>query len=258
MNSRPINVLALSPSIRPPCSVPLEEIATVFTGLVQATGILQPQGEYEVLISYQERGAKIATGLELGDSVSVDGVCLTVSRILETGFVAAVSPETLRRTTLGYRAGDRPVNLESSLRVGSKLGGHFVTGHVDGIGVLEAATATATSWELRFHIQGDRAARYIVPKGSIAINGISLTVAECDATGHAFTVAVIPVTYAETNLRTLQPGDPVNLEGDLLGKYVEKFLRLSPHEPAMENGAIAPVPPDLSINAEFLTEHGYL
>lgn len=230
----------------------------MFTGLVQATGILQRRGEYEVLVSYHQRGDKIATGLELGDSVSVDGVCLTVSEMLANGFVAAVSPETLSRTILGYQLGDRPVNLEPSLRVGSKLGGHFVTGHVDGIGILQSATATATSWEMRFRVEGDPIARYIVHKGSIAINGISLTIADCDPDGRAFMVAVIPVTYAETNLQVLQPGDPVNLEGDLLGKYVEKFLRVNPGLASLEDGAIAPSGSDMPVSMSFLAEHGYL
>ena len=229
----------------------------MFTGLVQATGTLQRRGEYEVIVSYQQQGAKIATGMELGDSISVDGVCLTVSQIMSHGFVAAVSPETLNRTILGYQLGDRPVNLEPSLRVGSKLGGHFVTGHVDGIGILQSAVATATSWEMRFQAKGDRISRYIVPKGSIAINGISLTIADCDERGKAFMVAVIPVTYAETNLNVLQPGDPVNLEGDLLGKYVEKFMRVNPASSGDDEAIALPVP-ELSISPSFLAEHGYL
>lgn len=211
-----------------------------------------------MLVSYHQRGEKIAAGLELGDSVSVDGVCLTVSQILDSGFVAAVSPETLSRTILGYQLGDRPVNLEPSLRVGSKMGGHFVTGHVDGIGLLQSATATATSWEMRFRVEGDRIARYIVPKGSIAINGISLTIADCDPGGWEFMVSVIPVTYAETNLQALQPGDPVNLEGDLLGKYVEKFLHVNPVAGQVEDGTIALPMPEMPINMGFLSEHGYL
>lgn len=229
----------------------------MFTGLVQATGTLQRRGEYEVIVSYQQQGAKIATGMELGDSISVDGVCLTVSQIMSHGFVAAVSPETLNRTILGYQLGDRPVNLEPSLRVGSKLGGHFVTGHVDGIGILQSAVATATSWEMRFRAKGDRISRYIVPKGSIAINGISLTIADCDERGEEFMVAVIPVTYAETNLNVLQAGDPVNLEGDLLGKYVEKFMRGNPASSGDDEAITLPVP-ELSISTSFLAEHGYM
>lgn len=207
---------------------------------------------------------KILQDLALGDSVAVDGVCLTVTEILPTGFVAAVSPETLDRTVLGRYSPDHWVNLEPSLRVGSKLGGHFVTGHIDGVGYLEAAVQTANAWEMSFQVPDPRVSRYVVPKGSIAVNGISLTVADCNAAGSWFKVAVIPHTYHETNLQTLQPGSPVNLEGDVLGKYVEKFLRLSHPSEAVEGDLLAvnPAAPLLhapeSISAAFLAEHGYL
>lgn len=198
----------------------------------------------------------ILSDLAIGDSVAVDGVCLTVEEILPDGFVATASPETLQRTTLGWRsqAGDF-VNLETSLRVGSKLGGHFVTGHVDGMGSLVESVSTEKSWEMTFAAPPSmseewqsRIARYIIPKGSIAVNGISLTVADCDERGSWFKVAVIPHTYAETNLCYLNIGDLVNLEGDILGKYVDKLLghRLAP-ESAQED-----------ISLSFLAEHGYL
>jgi riboflavin synthase len=185
--------------------------------------------------------------MELGDSIAVDGVCLTVETALPRGFIATASPETLSRSTLGQLAEGTWVNLEGSLRVGSKIGGHFVTGHVDGLGQLASAIATETSWELHFSVPTPTVARYIVPKGSIAVNGISLTVADCSASGDTFSVAVIPVTYRETNLQFLQPGQWVNLEGDLLGKYTEKFLNL-------RSGDTAPV---ADISLEFLAEHGY-
>jgi len=229
----------------------------VFTGLIQTLGTLSALSETEVQVTYHD--VRLLRDLELGDSVSVDGVCLTVMRCLTDGFVAAVSPETLDRTALGRRNSEMPVNLEASLRVGSKLGGHFVTGHVDGAGYLEFAVPTETSWEMRFAVRDRRVARYIVPKGSIAVNGISLTVADCDAAGGWFTVAVIPLTYAETNLQYLKPGDRVNLEGDILGKYVEKFLRLGMLETATasDSQGIEDAAPDL-LTPAFLAEHGYL
>ncbi len=208
--------------------------------------------------------AKILQDLALGDSVAVDGVCLTVTEILSTGFVAAVSPETLDRTVLGHYSPDHPVNLEPSLRVGSKLGGHFVTGHIDGVGYLETAVQTANAWEISFQVSDPRVSRYIVPKGSIAVNGISLTVADCNSSGSWFKVAVIPHTYYETNLQTLEPGSPVNLEGDVLGKYVEKFLRLSHPSAAIAEDSLDVNPSESllhtpgSVSAAFLAEHGYL
>jgi riboflavin synthase len=196
----------------------------MFTGLIRAVGTVRTQGVNLLQVSC---GAIAHLGeLELGDSVSVDGICLTVTSLLPTGFTADVSPETLSRTTLGLDAERAYVNLEPSLKVGSKLGGHFVTGHIDGVGYLEASVQAEKAWEMSFRVPDARVARYIVSKGSIAINGVSLTIADCDPIGSWFKVAVIPLTYSETNLRYLQPGSRVNLEGDVLGKYVEKFLRL--------------------------------
>lgn len=234
-------------------SLPTSPRLPMFTGLVQGLGTLQSLGPYQLEIRCADGAiAAIVPTLEIGDSVAVDGVCLTVEVIRDRGFIAAVSPETLSKTVLGHRLEQQqPVNLETSLRVGSKIGGHFVTGHVDGTGELVGAIASATSWELEF-LASAAIARYIVPKGSVAINGISLTVATCSESGDRFTVAVIPHTYAETNLSAIAPGEPVNLEGDILGKYVEKLIRQpanpSPRSPESEE----------PLTLEFLQDHGYL
>ncbi|KAM3095957.1 riboflavin synthase [Phormidesmis sp. 146-35] len=226
----------------------------MFTGLIQTVGTLHPIGVEHLQITCPEPSAGlILQGLALGDSVAVDGVCLTVTEILGTGFVAVVSPETQVRTTLSQtEGGSKRVNLETSLKVGSKLGGHFVTGHIDGVGVLKSSVQTASSWEMAFTTTSDRVSRYILPKGSIAVNGISLTVADCDPSGSWFKVAVIPHTYAETNLSQLHPGSWVNLEGDILGKYVEKFLRSS-----SAYGEMGEASPN-GLSPDFLAEHGYL
>lgn len=137
-----------------------------------------------------------------------------------------------------------PLNdLEPALRVGDKLGGHFVSGHIDGVGQLWDQAATGNAWELSFKVP-EEIGRYIVPKGSVAVNGVSLTIAEVRQGGCWFKVAVIPQTYRETNLSQLQVGDPVNIEADILGKYVEKLLGL--------------LPPESSVSLEFLAEHGYI
>jgi riboflavin synthase len=223
----------------------------MFTGLVQTVGQMHLLSETDLEIEC-DRHSPILDNLDIGDSVAVDGVCLTVTRVLASGFVADISPETLHRTTLGQYTAQAEVNLEASLRVGSKLGGHFVTGHVDGIGTLEAVTETANAWEMSFGVEDWRVARYIVPKGSIAVNGISLTVADCNPEGTWFTVAVIPHTYAETNLSRLASGSWVNLEGDILGKYVEKFLRSG------LQGEPERSPLSAHLTPGFLAEHGYL
>lgn len=234
----------------------------MFTGLIQTVGTLQRLASDQLQIVCPEPAAKlILEDLAIGDSVAVDGICLTVTEILASSFVAVVSPETQGRTSLSQtEAGVKRVNLETSLRVGSKLGGHFVTGHVDGIGVLKSAVQTASSWEMTFTTTSERVARYVLPKGSIAVNGISLTVADCDPAGSWFTAAVIPHTYAETNLCDLTPGSWVNLEGDILGKYVEKFLRSGSSSANLVGDAMAETLTIMSpsISPEFLAEHGYL
>lgn len=224
----------------------------MFTGLVQALGTIRPLGgdRWQIACVAQQANA-IWQDLAIGDSVAVDGVCLTVMEVLPQGFIAAASPETLRRTTLERQMDNGFVNLETSLRVGSKLGGHFVMGHVDGIGCLQAVEQTATSWEMSFTAP-DAIARYIVPKGSIAVNGISLTVADYDPALNWFKVAVIPLTYDETNLRYLRPGSWVNLEGDILGKYIEKLLDSGSRRNSADNHSANELSP------AFLTEHGYL
>ena len=227
----------------------------MFTGLVQCLGSIESysQDAFEISV-VGEHYSQITSDLAIGDSVAVDGVCLTVETILERGFVATASPETLKRTTLGDRdSAAKYVNLETSLRMGSKIGGHFVTGHIDGIGCLVEAISTATSWEIRFGIPTgmdeqwqSNIGRYLISKGSVAVNGISLTIAECAPDSSWFTAAVIPHTYAETNLSCLQAGNLVNLESDILGKYVDRLISHRVSNNKQED-----------ISLSFLAEHGY-
>ena len=229
----------------------------MFTGLIQAIGkITSLEQDRFTLSCSRENHPLIWQDLEVGDSVAVDGVCLTVEQVLADGFVATVSPETLKRTTLGKRnQAANWVNLETSVRVGSKLGGHFVTGHVDGLGCLVESVQVDKSWEMCFTAPPSlesqwqaKIARYLVPKGSIAINGISLTVADCDSEGSWFKVAVIPHSYEQTNLATLKKGNLVNVEGDILGKYVDKLLSHRDSSLGKEE----------EISLSFLAENGYL
>ena len=239
----------------------------MFTGLIQGLGTLTRRGEDEIEISCLPTVRElILPGLALGDSVAVDGVCLTVVEILPQGFVAIASPETLGRTTLGDRA-NAFVNLETSLRAGSKIGGHFVTGHVDGLGCLQESVETGSSWEMTFGAPAEWAslwqeqiAPYIIPKGSIAINGISLTVADCDPGGNWFKVAVIPHSFQETNLRYLERGSLVNMEGDILGKYVAKFIRSGLGDRAIGDSqkATSNLKTMNDITPDFLAEHGFI
>jgi len=190
----------------------------VFSGIVEAVGRIRGAAPTAA-------GTRLAIdspfeSLALGESVCVSGVCLTVVGISEAGFDADVSPETLRRSKLGQlRAGDA-VNLERSLRVGDRLSGHLVFGHVDGIGTLVAAKADGDSLLLRFGAPPS-ITRYLVEKGSIAVDGVSLTVFDCRE--DAFSVAVIPHTADVTTIGRLQPGESVNLESDMIARYVEKL-----------------------------------
>ncbi len=235
----------------------------MFTGLIRTCGRLLPATGDRLQIVLPASATDLITDLAYGDSIAVDGVCLTVETRRAGGFVASVSPETLQRTNLGWR--DRAaarVNIEPALRVGDKLGGHFVSGHIDGVGALLASMPTASAWEMTFgpvaerREQWQQVARYLISKGSIAVNGVSLTIAAC--TDEWFKVAAIPATYRETNLSLLEPGNWVNLESDILGKYVAKLVgagRLS--------GSAASDPTRIttgidSIDAGFLAEHGYV
>ncbi|MCA6501282.1 MAG: riboflavin synthase [Pseudanabaena sp.] len=218
----------------------------MFTGLVQSIGIIEKRDRDRLVIHCPDLVANIA----IGDSVAVNGVCLTATYISDTNFVADVSPETLGRTNFGDRK-LKYVNLETALAVGDKIGGHFVSGHIDGMGKLSDRVLIGNSWELGFDAIPD-VARYIVFKGSIAINGISLTISYCNDSGTNFRVAVIPHTYENTTLKDLDIGSSVHLEGDLLGKYVEKFLRLG--NPLQNNPSD---PPKTLVTPAFLAEHGW-
>ena len=166
--------------------------------------------------------AGFASELRDGDSVAVNGVCLTATRVEDGSFSAEAMNETLSRTSLGaLAAGDR-VNLELPLRAGDRLGGHVVQGHVDGVGVV--AERADDGFAIRVRIEApDDVLRYVVEKGSIAVDGVSLTVADLD--DRSFTVSLIPQTVERTNLGRSEPGAPVNLEVDVLAKYVEKAVR---------------------------------
>jgi riboflavin synthase len=194
----------------------------MFTGIIQAVG---------TIASMENRGGDLRLGIntgklpledvQLGDSIAVSGVCLTAVALSSTGFVADVSGETLGLTTLGrLSAGDR-VNLEKALTLATRLGGHLVSGHVDGIGEITDRRADARS--VRFNLRApDALARYIAVKGSICIDGISLTVNAVD--GATFELNVVPHTLAETTMQDFQPGTRVNLEVDLVARYLERLL----------------------------------
>jgi riboflavin synthase alpha subunit len=197
----------------------------VFTGIIEGQGSLLrlevASAEGERLELEVDVGSEIASDVRIGDSIALSGCCLTVTGVRETVLAFQAVPETLRLTSLGDRAvGDR-INVERSMRADARFGGHIVQGHVDGTGRVAAVRQEGDEVQLRIDCP-EELARLLVQKGSVAVDGVSLTVVEPDARG--FSVALIPHTLAETTLGAAKQGDRVNLEVDVLGKYVFSYL----------------------------------
>lgn len=219
----------------------------MFTGIVEEMGRLQGrQGSRLGGAELNIAARMILDDLKIGDSVAVNGVCLTAVQLGQGSFTAQVMPETLRKTNLYLLEPGQRVNLERALALGGRLGGHLVSGHVDGTGTLVRRLNEGNAVVLYFRAPPE-ILRYIIAKGSIAIDGVSLTVAGLEEDG--FSVSLIPHTAAETTLGDKKPGDLVNLETDLIGKYVEKLLQ--PYRTAGE-------PEKQSITAAFLQENGFI
>lgn len=194
---------------------------SMFTGLVETLGhvdSLLPQSHGVRLVL---RAGEVASGAEIGDSIAVNGCCLTVVEVVEELLSFEAGEETLSRTNLGRLSAGNGVNLERSLKVGDRLGGHFVSGHIDAVGTL-AERQDDADWSKFWFEMPERLARQMASKGSIAVDGVSLTLV--DVTPNRFSVALIPHTLRVTTLGLLKPGDPVNLETDLLAKYVEQQI----------------------------------
>jgi riboflavin synthase len=197
----------------------------VFTGIVQDVGrvqVLEPRGgDVQMVIEFDRMDP---AGIRIGDSICVQGCCLTATQLLGRAFAADVSRETLNLTTLGdFRAGT-PVNLEPSLKAGDSLGGHLVSGHVDGVATITAISGDARSHRLKITVPPDLA-RYIARKGSVAVDGVSLTVNEVE--NNEFGVNIIPHTQAVTTLGKLVVGSRVNLEIDQVARYIERLSQYS-------------------------------
>ena len=194
----------------------------MFTGIVQDVGRIQERGkrggDARMVVAFERLDP---AGIRVGDSICVQGVCLTVTELLGRAFAADVSRETLSLTTLGDLAVGSPVNLETSLRAGDPLGGHLVSGHVDGVAQVVAVSGDARSLRLKIAVPSELA-RYIARKGSIAVDGVSLTINEVEDA--VFGVNIIPHTQAVTTLGKLAGGARVNLEVDQVARYVEQLL----------------------------------
>ena len=193
----------------------------MFTGIVEELGSVQAVTDLGDAARLSITGPTVTSDARPGDSIAVNGVCLTVVDIVDGAFTADVMLETLRRSSLGAVVPGSPVNLERAARVDSRLGGHIMQGHVDGVATVLAVDPTENWTTVSFALPGGLA-RYVVEKGSIAVDGVSLTVVHVD--DESFSVSLIPTTLAHTTLGTRRPGDVVNIEVDVIAKYVERLL----------------------------------
>ena len=211
----------------------------MFTGLIEEMGaiknIKRKRGSMELIIS----GKEIVKDLKKGDSISINGVCLTITGAPTSvsAFSVEVGPETLKKTNLGKLRSGEKINLERALKIGERLGGHFVTGHIDGVGIIKKKTKEGDTYLLEIEAP-TMIMEYIIPKGSLTVDGISLTIV--DFSKNRFKVSVIPHTLKVTTLGFKGIGKEVNLEADILGKYVTRIIK-----------------EEKAINLDFLKEYGY-
>lgn len=217
----------------------------MFTGIVEEVGTVRSVVSDRTSGELAIRASRVLSGTRIGDSIAVNGVCLTVTSLLPDGFTADVMPETLRRSNLGKLRQGAPVNLERAMAADGRFGGHIVSGHIDGVGTITEQRRESNAVWVR--IAADREIlNLIVEKGSVCIDGISLTVAALH--NDSFQVSVIPHTGSQTTLLTKAVGEPVNLENDVVGKYVQRLL---------QSAAPQPKPSQSRITMEFLAEHGF-
>lgn len=215
----------------------------MFTGIIEELGIVRrlERGSDSCFISIQAN--QVLGDVQLGDSIAVNGVCLTVTSFDKEHFTADMMAETLAKTNLKDLSTGQRVNLERAVRLGDRMGGHLVQGHVDAVGIISSQQRVDIARILRINAP-DEILKYLVAKGSVAIDGISLTVVE--VLYDSFTVSIIPHTAQKTTLGFKNPGDTVNLEADIIGRYVEKLLKRSEGK----NKSV--------LSPEFLAEHGFL
>jgi riboflavin synthase len=197
----------------------------MFTGIIEEVGEIAEIADSGGFRTVRVRARRILDGIQAGASISVNGVCLTARTVHNDGFTADLSRETLERTSLNVLAAGSLANLERPMRADGRFDGHIVQGHVDGVGRIRAFSREGDDYRLEVEF-AESALRYIVEKGSISVDGISLTIARVRP--YVFEVAIIPHTFDNTNLRHARAGDPVNLEFDIIAKYVERMLANRP------------------------------
>ncbi len=225
----------------------------MFTGIIEETGKIESvaNGNKSAIITII--ADKVLKCTKIGDSIAVNGVCLTVTSISGNKFTADVMAETIRRSSLGTLKHGSKVNLERAMAADGRFGGHIVSGHIDGTGVIRSLEREDNAVWVEIETP-DKLLKYIVEKGSIAIDGISLTVAKL--TDDSFSVSVIPHTGEETTLLAKKPGDIVNLENDIIGKYVERLMNFNTSQKSPFDNKTA-TSTKSNITMDFLTENGF-
>lgn len=216
----------------------------MFTGIIEEIGTLKARKDGAKSSTLTIEAKKVLEDTRIGDSIATNGVCLTVTGLHGNSFDADVMAETIRRTNLGELKPGSRLNLERALSLNTRLGGHIVSGHIDGTGIIKSYEKEDNAVWITVEASG-KILHYIIEKGSITIDGVSLTVAYVDDS--VFKVSIIPHTASETILLSKKPGDLVNLENDIIGKYVEKLLK--PAEPEVKKD---------SLSMDFLSQHGFI
>lgn len=220
----------------------------MFTGLIEEVGRVQSIKSHGETMKLSVGASKVLTDVAIGDSIAVNGVCLTVTAFQVNMFTADVMPETFRKSALHQLTIGATVNLERAMQVGARFGGHIVQGHVDGIGEIRKRHIDGNAVVFEIKLLAMEQMKYIIPKGSITVDGISLTVV--DTVSDGFSVSIIPHTLAQTALEHRKPGSIVNIECDLIGKYVEHLLNYKQHEQVNTQQS--------KLNYQYLAEHGFM
>jgi riboflavin synthase len=212
----------------------------MFTGIIEETGTIDQIRKGNLSVTLTIAARKILSDIKVGDSINTNGICLSVTYFEDKIFTVDAVAETIRKTNLNALKPGSRVNLERALKLSDRLGGHMVSGHIDGTGTIQDISKEGKAWVYTIAAHEDMM-RYIIKKGSVAVDGISLTVADLDA--RSFTLSIIPLTFSETTLIDKKKGDVVNIECDIFGKYVEKFAQ----QKNQKSG----------LTMDYLTEHGF-
>jgi len=222
----------------------------MFTGIIEEIGTMRRVTSSGPTLALTVEAKKVLEDVKIGDSIAINGVCLTVTDFDESSFTADVMPETYRMTNLSRLKPGNRVNLERAMQAGGRYGGHIVQGHIDGTGVIRNRVREHNAVVFTIEPADVRQLKYVAPRGSIAVDGVSLTVAEVSV--QTFVVSIIPHTLDQTILADKQPGDPVNLESDILGRYIERLMRYREPEAAAAQGSGS------RLTESFLAENGFV